>query len=406
VDAVVRDVAAIATSVKVASAETKAALSRESAQRVTEHDEVLRQVRAAAISALQQEVRDLRSSAASSSRVFEELRDHIEVEVSQRQAVVDSALARFREWLEAEVRDSNARYEAVVRAIQEEMKERDERVKACEAMRAERPDQSQQLAAFKSGFEKHSADLNTRLDEEVRVRTNLSSEMALLRSSVEKRCTDLGVRFAEESQHRVSLSEELEEVVKSQRSKLRSLVTQMSDAVKRTYDELRNSIDESLAQESGSRNTQVEAIEARLGVQQSALDSLRQSVSEFELQHRRQANGQEDNVDDLILRLRRDLQHEISQCGGPLESRLAAERAARENLEHNVSRRIAEVEETLGGLRSHFLMAGRSKDAFLGCRALRQSQERCDEGDSTTVSLLGSWRGAGVASPRPPSSVG
>eukprot|EP00928_Gymnodinium_smaydae_P041247 TRINITY_DN27924_c0_g1_i2.p1 TRINITY_DN27924_c0_g1~~TRINITY_DN27924_c0_g1_i2.p1 ORF type:complete len:833 (-),score=194.06 TRINITY_DN27924_c0_g1_i2:17-2515(-) len=375
--------------------EFRAALEAEALRRAAGHDDVLSRLRALDAerdvstrgqATLREEVQQLRCDTLATTRQLKDLWQRVERESAELRAGLDVALARFgelREDVDAEMRGRELLGQALRDGLE---RERGERGRALGALRSD-------LAAPLAPIEREVASLSARILDMEQSHAPRSEDRLLpkaaLFSALEGKCAELSQGMEVERRARASLAQEVEEVVKSQRTKLRNLVSQMSDAVKKSYDSLRASTSELLDVERAARTEQQSALEAKLSAQQAALDSIKRSVGELEPSVQKgwlkQGDSElasrdsgrcskssllPDNMEELQLYVRRSLQQELHEGTGFLESRLASERSAREELHASLSERLSGLEALFEGLREL------SATEALGRQALRERRSQ------------------------------
>lgn len=283
--------------------EVRADLEAETEQRVAAHDDTLSKLGALASdldagarrgSELWQELREVQASTEALEARLGELRHDMIQETAERKSSVHAMninLQDIRQGLMKEIRDRSSGDEHLARTISDSVEqEKQDRHNAHRALCLQMSDMQQEPTMYRASSSEVKAPVQEKedtilaqLQDHWRSLERETNERVTALQRVEKRCIDLSASIDNEGRLRSILAEEVEQVLRTQRTKLRNLIQETGEALRAELEGLRSTFQEQLEHERLARTEHQDVVAVRFTTHQSSIESLRSGLTEVEV---------------------------------------------------------------------------------------------------------------------------
>jgi len=315
---------------------------------------------------LSRELREVRAATEALESRLGELQNGITHESAERKSAVNAMsinLQDLREGLTNEIRNRSSGDEHLARVIRNSVeKEKQERHDAHSALRLQVSDMQRQPTFCRTSspevavrVQRVEGTIHAQLQDHKKSLDRESNERATALQRLEKRCTELSASIDNEGRLRSALAEEVEQVMKTQRTKLRNLIRETGEALGAALETLRSTFHEHLEQERLAHTEYQDVVAVRFTTHQSSIESLRCSLTEVELRAKEGRIAWESELAAHRGQAADELSAQVRSLRALVEDTIGQNRAAHGVWETASDERLSEIELFLDKLRGTVL---------------------------------------------------
>jgi len=294
---------------------------------------------------ISQEMKERKSAEEAMMSNFHELHDLVRQE-SQARSRADEGLAQATaKGLEQERRERSdmfANLQAAIAKIEREVG----------ALRDEMPLFGTRLQELQEGWSSKLMDTQHVLEKEI---TGIQASLTKL----DRNGVDLSRHIKEETAARAALGEEVEQLLKAQRVKFKTLIAEQGDSMKKSVEDFKQQAQEQLDAEGAARQAEHEAAQVQIDAHRASLESgmhdLHRRIADTEARLREEHASTARDLGDNLARLGEQQVHHAREFRETLHGRLGEERSTRELKQTDHDGRLQYFETFLQDARELFV---------------------------------------------------